>query len=146
MPLRIKPGFWPAGGYPYTDQRTGQRFDGMSADLLLQARNVIKHRMGNPRFYPQSEPQHFQLVAVMQEITDAICKQNPAACCDSEHVTSRPTPIVRNASPAAVVTLPSTSSCPKCGSTTAEPLYCRTCSGKRLLGYKCATCGTERSK
>lgn len=143
MPLRIKSGPWPPGGFPFADPRTGQKFDGMSADLTLQARNVIQHRLANPRFYPKDQSGAFSLTGVMQEITDFVCNRNPGACFDPA---SNVSPRAAAPNPAAPVIASPQFACPKCGSVEWIADYCPTCSGKRVVGYICVKCGAKRKR
>lgn len=135
LTLKKTPG-WPAGGYPFRDPRTSKVFDGMSADLNLQAQNVVKHRRANPRFYPSNDTHWFQVSIVRQEIVDYMCGQKPELCTDGV------------ASPAhsnLAVQQPS-SKCPSCGSGEATAILCKTCSGQKIVGWKCKACSKERAK
>lgn len=113
----------------------------MQQGLLGRAREVIKHRFGNPVIYPQHESQHFNLQFVMQEITDAICRKHPSFCMETVPVgppSAAQTPVV--------VQPPVNPACPACGSTEWKADYCKTCSGSRIVGYICLKCGNKRGR
>lgn len=138
MPLTLKKASgWPPGGYPFKDPRTGKVFDGMSADLGLQAKNVVIHRRGNPRVYPPNDTGWFDVGAIRQEIINYMCSLRPELCTDG-------VPLPLN-EPAAFAVQKPAHACPKCGSHEASPVYCKTCSGQKITGWKCV-CGTERPK
>lgn len=139
MPLQLKnpKGGFPPGGFPFQDKRTGKKFDGMSADLKLQAMNVIQHRRGNMRLYPATEGMAFNSDAVQQEILEQVCANHRGICV--EQVKSLP--MSRN-----FAVVKSNKSCPKCGNTDLTPKYCKTCSGSKIRGWTCDKCGTEVGK
>lgn len=135
MPLTLKPTVgWPHGGHPYQDPRTGKKFDGMSADLDLQTLNIIQHRQANPGFYPSTERSAFESAAIRQQIIDYMCLLRPQLCGDS----SKPDPTYQAPVP--------NGRCANCGSDQAEPVYCKTCAGQKITGWKCKQCGVERSR
>lgn len=143
LKLRTRAGAWPPGGFPFKDPRTGKTFDAMSADLALQAKNVIAHRSANPRIYPRDEAQYFFADAVKQEIVDQICANRPELCTD--HVGGRiePQPIPKG------VTVPSVQAgkrCYKCGGTEFDPIFCKTCSGSKVKAWLCRGCRTPNPK
>lgn len=116
-------------------------WSGMQQGLLGRAREVIKHRFGNPVIYPQHESQHFNLQFVMQEITDAICRKHPSFCMETVPVgppsATAPQPIQQP------VSIPA---CSACGATDWQPTYCATCGGQKIDGYKCKKCGNKRGR
>lgn len=124
---------WPNGGYAFKDGRTGRKFDGMSADLKLQAQNVIKHRQANPHIYPPDQPKYLDLDWVMLEIEDYMCKENPAICGGDAQ------PKVRK-DPTFDIPLP-TEPCTVCGFTSWSPNWCKTCGSGKVEGFKCGNCG-----
>jgi predicted RNA-binding Zn-ribbon protein involved in translation (DUF1610 family) len=121
---------WLPGGYPFTDPRTGLKFDAMSADLKMQAQNVIKHRRGNPHVYHPDEPKYLDLDWVMLEIEDALCTEAPQYCGDDN--VSKPDPTIQVETP--------DKDCPKCGKRNWLPLWCQSCGRPKILNYKCAEC------
>ncbi len=147
MAIRIRSRPFPAGGFGFKDPRTNRTFDGMSADLTMQAREIIAHRMANPAIYPAHESSHFSLVDVIGEITRQVCQRSPASCYDDRNsVRSTPVPPSVRRNPATIVVQAPSSVCRACGSGEWEPVYCKVCSGKKLTGYKCKSCGKERSR
>lgn len=130
---------WPTGGYPFRDPRTGKAFDGLSADLALQAQNVIRHRKANTKIYPPTETQWFNLVDVKQEIAAYMCDLKPELCAE----TALSLPVVKLAN---VVVQKSQIACPKCGSSEASPILCKTCRGSKVKGFTCLNCGERRNR
>lgn len=140
--IRIRKGFWPPNGFGFTDPRTNRKFDGMSADLTLQARNIQEHRLANPRFYPPHESGFLSLENIIQEIVGQVCLRSPSFCYNDEESTVR-----RQNQPLSNLPVePPRTDCARCGSKDFDPIYCPTCSGQRLTGYRCKQCGKERPK
>lgn len=141
--LKNPNGAWPPSGFPFTDSRTGMKFDGMSADIKLQSLNIIQHRKANPKVYSVAEPQWFNVAMVRQEVVDQICNNNPHLChgMDAPSVTHK---VPKAANVVAVV--PAGKKCYKCGGTEFSPILCRTCGGGKVKGYTCLSCGTPNSK
>ncbi len=129
-------GEWPPGGYPFTDPKTGQKFDGMSADLKSQCLNVITHRFANPKKYPPTNVNAFDFDHVLREISEYQCLRlgnNPRFCFDTEHPTRRTKE---------VQTVDGVPVCPSCGKMMI-PYRCPTCSGTRIRGWQCQGCYTR---
>lgn len=134
MPQTLRPSIgWPTGGYPFRDPRTGKLFEGMSADLTLQVLNVIQHRRANPTFYPSTETSAFEPSNIRQQIIDHMCLLRPQLCGGPAPDTTYQAPVP-------------TDKCPKCGSDKAEPVFCKTCSGSKIVAWKCGQCGFERNR
>jgi len=144
MPLRLRNGngSWPAGGFPFVDPRTGKVFDGMSADLTLQAKNIIAHRKANPKIYPASEAQFLFIDAVKQEVLGYICARRPSLCADSVNVA------MQIATPKNFVmpSPPPGKKCYRCGSTDLKPVPCKTCGGFKIKSWLCNNCQTSNPK
>lgn len=120
---------WQHGGYPFTDPRTGMKFDGLSANLKNQAAKVVLHRKANPAIYPPSDARYLKTDLVAQEIQDQICARRPDIC--------RPGNTRPVATRLAVAVTPN--ACPKCNGPLVEKM-CPTCSGRRVVGWYCNTC------
>ena len=130
----------PPGGYSFADKRTGRQFGGFSQDFNGRVREIVEHRLANPSIYPQHESQHFSFTAVARELTDSICQKHPSFCMETV-----PVGPATSVAPA-VVQPPPNPACPKCGSMEFEARYCPTCSGQKLIGWKCKKCGAERGR
>jgi hypothetical protein len=137
LSLKNRNSGWPPGGYPFVDKRTGKNFDGMSADLGMQAKNVADHRKANPAIYPLSEGQWFDDLFIRQEIIEYMCSLRPELCYDGSAVKN---PIWTEPVP------PAGKTCIKCSGTEMSPTYCKTCSGRKVVSWKCNKCGTENPK
>lgn len=129
---------WPTNGFPFTEPKTGKLFDGMSADLRLQAQNVIQHRKANPNIFPPNDLGLFDQHNVERQIINQICAARPEACYDDSlpEIMTQPQQSIA----------PASKKCFKCGSSDLEPIYCKTCSGKRILAYRCKACNQEVPK
>lgn len=120
---------FPPGGYPFVDGRTGKKFDGSSADLKLQAENVIKHRQANPHVYNPEERKYLDKDWVMLEIEDFMCKSNPSICGDD--LPPRP------ADPTFATP---TQEC-ACGVRDWRAQFCKSCGSGKLQKWVCGGCG-----
>lgn len=138
MPLQLKNKGtqWPPSGYPYVDGRTGKKFDGMSADLDMQVKNVLTHRQANPRIYPPDQAEFLNPASVRQELVNYICSLKPELCGQPEVKTQTNL----------VVPQPN-KVCPKCQGTVFKANYCQTCgSGNKIKSWSCVACGTNVGK
>jgi len=121
---------FPPGAWPFTDSRTGLRFDANAGDLRDRTTQVITHRKANPHVYPTSEPKYLDRDWVRAEIEEFICAKSPELCTDG----TIPKPVIN------VVTLPE-QSCPKCQANSWVAQFCSSCGGGRIESYKCTNCG-----
>lgn len=126
---------YPPGGYIYRDPRieSAKWLDDHTSSED-RAREVIKFRAANPSLYP--EPEWTQTPFVTQQIIDFNCARwgnDPRYCIE---VGPQPSPAV--ATPAARL-------CPSCNAP-ITPVFCPTCSGRRITHYECKPCGKEFPK
>ena len=132
--LKVRNGPFPPRGYPYTDPRTGMKFEhGDFKDVVGQ---IIKHRQANPRFYPKSEPIYFDFGSVSNELDDATCSRlnnNPKWCESGD-------PIPISTDGLELMLMPN--KCQRCGCSQGYQYLCPTCSGRRVLYYICRDCNT----
>lgn len=124
------------GGYPYTDPKTGMKFDGFDAggfgDQVLR---IIRHRMANKARYPATEPQFLDEAFVANQVDEYQCLRlgNDPRYCQDE---SQPG-----------INLPAVTADSKCQCGGALlPRYCPTCKGQRIIGYICGVCGKTYPK
>lgn len=126
-------GAYPPGGYPFQDARTGMKFDGMSDSFSGIVNQIIAHRQANPNIYSPSEGKWFNFDLVADELDRATCLRlgnSDKWCRGVNDVT---------------VALPKAKVCPSCDVPLEEKL-CPTCSGRRLVGYRCPKCGKDFPK
>lgn len=132
MHLRRRDGPMPAGGFPFTDPKTGMKFAGMEATFKQQVHKIVMHRLANPLKYPTSEPEKFSTEHVAAELDLYTCQRlgnSPNFCTDGSI----------NVAPVRVMT---NRFCPDCGSPMMA-VYCQTCSRAKVVAYKCQQCGKE---
>ena len=121
------------GGYPYTDPKTGFKFDGFSAggfgDQVLR---IIQHRRTNPTFYPPWNQEPFNETFVGNQLDEYQCQRlgNDKRFCVDENLPA--VPAIKNPVPVG--------KCAACGGDLIEKL-CSTCSGRRVTGRTCTKCG-----
>lgn len=136
MNLILKPewqkSFFPSGGFPYTDKRTGYVFDATAGNLNDRVEDVRKHRIANPRHYPDKEDLNRD--KIRSEIIAFMCNRNPDLCTDVD-------PDSAKASAVSSDTPKPSHSCVRCGSWDAEPNYCVSCGGNKVKNYTCRGCG-----
>lgn len=127
---------FPAGGWPFEDPLTKRKFNGWEGSPQMIAVKVAEHRRGNPTFYPDGKGQ--DVGGIIQEIFAQKVKVAPWL------FTGHPDRDV--AYPSQPKGSPVTIRGEKCscGATEFEPVYCPTCSGRRITGYKCRSCGKSK--
>lgn len=126
------------GGIPFTDPRTPtKRFAGMEVSTEdEQVGRIIEWRRKNPAVYPPSEPQWLDFAKVREELR----KYQMNRLGNSKQFFVNGT----NRSIGMVIKVSGPSKACECGATDASPVYCKTCSSARLVGYKCNNCGKHR--
>lgn len=128
---------FPPGGYPFIDPKTGMKFNGWEGSPQMIAVKVAEHRRGNPTFYPDGAGQDTN--GIIQEIFAQKMKSMPWLFVGQPDQGPQPYP----SEPASQAVTILGDKC-GCGSTEYEPIYCPTCSGKRITGYKCKSCGRQK--
>ncbi len=141
MSLQLKNpnGSFPPGGWGFVDPKTGFKCNGWEGTPSMHAVKIIQHRRSNPKFYPPTEPQAFDMPSIVQEIYAQKAKTHAHLFVGYPDVI----PSMSHSAPKAMVS--PTHVCP-CGSTSWDPIYCKTCAGHRITGYKCHSCGKELKK
>jgi hypothetical protein len=136
MSLKLKKpsGQFPPGGWPFTDPRTKFTCNGFEGTPDMQAVKIIAHRRANPHIYPPAEGQWFDRQSVAQEVMAQKYATNPELFVGG----GQPAPKPKRKKIEHPISM-----CQHCGSTDWEPVYCPTCGGKRLTGYKCKQCGKQ---
>lgn len=137
MPLKNRNGTIVPGGYPFTDPRTGYSFDAFTGGTFAgSVRQIIKHRLANPKIYdPVKDASSLSVDGVSKQLSDYTCARlgnSDEWCVDGVKI------------PAKVYQPPTYGkACKFCGSTDFVPVYCSSCGGNKLRGFKCAKCGKE---
>ena len=134
MTIRTNVGFIP-GGYLYEDPRTPTAvWNQPHFNIDDVAAGVQAFRLANLRIYP--EPEWTDYKFIRQQVVDFNCRRigfDPNFCQDVNKTTYAP-PLPE-----------SNRTCPKC-QTVLVPMFCPTCSGRRVTGYKCEACKSEFPK
>lgn len=138
MNLRLKNpnAQFPPLGWPFKDERTGYTISGYDGTPEMQAERVIKNRRANPHLYPTAETKWFDRASVVQEVYRQKFKTHPylfAGQPDKTPNTTLSKPKIEQA--ASICT---------CGANDWEAIYCPTCSGKKIKGYKCRACSKKK--
>ncbi len=125
---------FPPGGYPFTDPKTGRKFNGWEGTPQMIAVKVAEHRRANPSLYPDGAGQDIN--GIIQEIFAQKFKVMPWLFRGQPDQGP-------GAYPSQPATEPVTIRGEKCscGATEFTPEYCKTCSGSRVVGMKCKSCG-----
>lgn len=118
----------PPGGFVFTDPRVPAKKFGKGGGKDDLDNEVLEWRLLNPQVYPPSEPKFLTREHVSAETHTYNCNRlgnNPKYCKDDN------APKVRS--------IAGSTTCPACGGALA-PVYCATCSGKKIKGYTCQNC------
>ncbi len=126
---------FPPGGFGFVDPRTKRVFNGWEGTAPMQAVKIIEHRRGNPKIYPPEEGQWFDQKSVTIEVLAQKFKEMPHLFLGQpDKDPSYPS------QPVARETIVKGAAC-SCGCTEFIAEYCKTCSGARIVGRKCKSCG-----
>lgn len=139
MSLRLKNATasqFPRDGWPFEDPITKRKFNGWEGSPKMIAEKVAEHRRGNPKLYPNGAGQNIN--EIVQEIFAQKVKVMPWLFQGYEDKL----PVYPSQQPAKPVTIKG-DKC-SCGATEFEAIYCPTCSGRRVTGYKCKSCGKAK--
>ncbi len=125
---------FPQGGWPFTDPRTGMKFNGWEGSPMMQAVKIAAHRGANPSKWPDGTGQ--DLNSIVQELYAQKFSVMPWLFLGQPDkdpsYPSNPATVLVNGEKCS------------CGNTQFTPIYCATCSGKRITGYKCSGCGKQK--
>lgn len=126
---------FPPSGWPYRDPKTGMDFNGYQGSPQIIAVKIAEHRRANPKFYPGNEGQNVE--SIVQEIYAAKFAVAPWM------FKGQPdrNPVYQSATQSQPSNERVNGAACSCGSTEYIPVYCPTCSGRRITGRKCASCG-----
>ena len=117
------------GGFMYQDPRTpAMKWDDTHSFLEDRVREVITFRAANPSLYP--EPEWTNSLYVRAQIETYNCERlgNDGRYCieDAPPAPSAPSIVAPRISP--------------CCSVEIVPVFCPTCSGRKITHYKCPNC------
>lgn len=131
---------FPPQGWPFTDPKTGFKCNGWEGTPQMHATKIIANRRANPSFYPTGEAKWFDPASVVQEIYAQKAATHPHLFkgFPDAHIVPRAERIVSRV-------IAPTVKC-SCGAGDFEPILCKTCGGRRIVGYKCKACGKELKK
>ncbi len=132
-------GDFPQGGWIFTDPRTGYTLK--DGDRRSVARQMIAHRLANPKIYSSEDGKWLDFDSVLLELGEQTCNRignNYKFCKQVDAKAYTP----QNVSEGLVV-MPSPC---RCGETLGKEKYCATCGGKKVVGYICSKCGYLKSK
>ena len=125
----------PPGGIIYNDPRTpSAKWNDTHTSAEERTQEIIRFRLANPNIYP--EPEWTDARFVLQQVIDANCARlgnDRNYCLEEANIKSRP------------YVPPAARTCPDCDVVLGE-VHCATCSGKRVIGYKCPSCNKEYPK
>lgn len=125
------------GGWPFVDPKSGFKCNGYEGTPKMHANKIIAHRRANPTLFPPNDASLFDVNSVIQEIYQQKFQTHPQLFVGQPGYT-----VLKMEKPAKKNYQPN-SKCPKCNSPDFEPVYCPTCTGRRITGYKCKSCGTH---
>lgn len=123
----------PSGGFPFKDPKTGMLFNGYEGTAQMIAVKVMAHRDANSALYPNGSG---GLDAIVQEIYAQKNAQMPWLFVGGPDDPGLPPTITASTGAVGGICV--------CGATEVDPIYCPTCGGQRITGYKCRACGAER--
>lgn len=145
MPLIRTTGAWPAGGWAFTDSRTGYRFPGMDCTFDEQVNRIIQFRLSNPRVFDPTKPEDAKLInksEVASELDLYTCRRlgfDKRFCVSEGEVRNQE---LRQK----YFYNPTDKHCPVCKDVDMVDRYCPTCSGNRIVGATCPKCGLDLQK
>lgn len=129
-------GPFPPSGYEFQDRITGKRYSDTHSQFSERVKQIIKDRLANRRLF--TDEKLVDPLYVSKELSEYTCarlRNDPKYCTDG--ISSMvPTPAIIKQLKAVQNRI-----CPKCGSANLSEVLCKTCSGKRVTGYKCDQCG-----
>jgi len=130
------------GGYCFADPITGKGYYDMHTRFDARVDEIINDRRANHRLFTDEaklDPTH-----VAKELSEQNCerlKNNPLFCSNGLPVVSS-----QNTQQTVILSAPTTKGCRYCGSDKLTEVVCPTCLGRKVVGYKCQSCGKEMPK
>jgi len=128
-------GVLPPGGFCFNDPITGKNYDSMDCTFDTRVKQIIHDRLANARLLTKGEQTDYNFVA--QQVSEQNCQRlhnNRLFCTDGTEPQAAATP--------QKIGQVSSRTCVICGDALVEVL-CATCSGRRLLAYRCIRCRKE---
>lgn len=134
--LRRPTAQFPAGGWQFKCPFTGYATEPYQGGPEWHAAKIIAVRKANPHIIP-GEPQWLDVASVVQEIYREKAKTAPQLFVDSNQPVAPRHPTI--------VAAQSKSKC-ACGATETTVEYCKSCGGRKVIGFKCVACGVIRRR
>jgi len=126
------------GGWGFKCPKTGMQFNGWEGNWEHIARKVIKFREDNPKTFASSE------IGDLNSVVQEIFKQKHSTMPWLFRGEPDQGPGAYPSQPAAQQPMIVKGEKCACGSTEFEAIYCPTCSGRKITGYKCRSCGRSK--
>jgi len=139
LQLKNPNGAFPHNGWPFKDAKTGFICKGYEGTPAMHAVKIIAHRRANTHIYPRDESKWFDQQSVIQEIYAQKAATHPHLFKGHPDVQITP-----QADRIVSRVLAPTNQC--CGANEFEEILCRTCGGRKVVGFKCKKCGKELKK
>lgn len=129
-------GPYPPGSFIFRDPITNKNYTDTHTGFDERVKQIIKDRQANMRLIRDATRLGYDTVAT--ELSEQICERlnYNSKFCTGDAVVS---PSDMNGTP---ITRPGMT-CTRCGATQIEELICPTCSGRRVIGWKCKICKHE---
>ncbi len=127
------------GGYQFHDSITGKSYTDRHTLFPSRVLEIIRDRRANARLF--TDQKFVDEVHVADELSIQNCarlKNNPLLCGNGLPRVNGPV----DAAPVMAVSR----KCRYCGSDKLEEVICSTCSGRRIVDYKCQSCGRDKQK
>lgn len=124
----------PPGGFQFSDPITGKKYADLHTSFEGRVAEIIRDRNANHRLF--TDDRLVSAEHVSRELSEFCCrklKNNPMFC-------SNGLPQINQLAP---VSAPVAKRCRHCGSNDLEEILCPTCSGRKVIGYKCKACGRQ---
>lgn len=127
------------GGFQFQDRITGKTYNDHHTRFDQRVREIIRDRQANARLWTDSKV--VDTIAVAEELSEFNCarlKNNPLFCTDGLPKVNGPAAVqyIPERAPAGKV-------CRYCRGEEFEEVLCATCSGRKIIAYRCKRCRRE---
>jgi len=127
------------GGFKFSDPITGKQYSDMHTLFPSRVLEIIRDRRANHRLF--TDEKFLDPTYVADELSIQSCqrlKNNGLLCSNGLPRVNQPV----DAAPVMAVGR----KCRYCGSDKLEEVICASCSGRRIVDYKCQSCGRDKQK
>lgn len=128
-----------SGGYQFHDPITGKTYQDRHTLFDSRVKEIIRDRLANKRLW--TDNRLVDPVFVSEQLSVQNCtrlKNNPMICSNGLMPVNQPV----DAAPVMAVGR----KCRYCGSDKLEEVVCEVCSGRKIVDYKCQSCGRNKQK